>query len=184
MSCPRTRTQRHWRGICTANHLVIAQSALPSAALLVPQKSWNSTNSIILFPDCSGLPYYWNVETDMVAWLSPNDPTAVITKSAKKARGSGSSVTAESSRQCWSEPHCDFVFQQRAETKDMRRTTRSQTGSATERETESATGIERGRERGAMDGTETDGRWGETTLRLITRTKEVTSVSSFCQTKS
>ncbi|KAJ0064866.1 hypothetical protein NL108_017025 [Boleophthalmus pectinirostris] len=36
-------------------------------------------------PTC-GLPYYWNVETDMVAWLSPNDPTAVITKPAKKTK--------------------------------------------------------------------------------------------------
>lgn len=35
----------------------------------------------------SGLPYYWNVETDMVSWLSPNDPTAVITKASKKQRG-------------------------------------------------------------------------------------------------
>ena len=38
-------------------------------------------------PPCSGLPYYWNVETDLVAWLSPNDPTTVITKAAKKLRG-------------------------------------------------------------------------------------------------
>ncbi|KAG7270557.1 hypothetical protein CRUP_025159 [Coryphaenoides rupestris] len=37
-------------------------------------------------PTNCGLPYYWNVETDMVAWLSPNDPTTVITKSAKKLR--------------------------------------------------------------------------------------------------
>ncbi|XP_053480315.1 polyglutamine-binding protein 1 [Ictalurus furcatus] len=36
-------------------------------------------------PNC-GLPYYWNVETDMVSWLSPNDPTAVITKASKKQR--------------------------------------------------------------------------------------------------
>lgn len=36
---------------------------------------------------CSGLPYYWNVETDLVAWLSPNDPSAVVTKAAKKMRG-------------------------------------------------------------------------------------------------
>lgn len=42
---------------------------------------------LLLFSNCSGLPYYWNVETDMVAWLSPNDPAAIITKSAKKARG-------------------------------------------------------------------------------------------------
>lgn len=41
----------------------------------------------VLFSLHSGLPYYWNVETDMVAWLSPNDPTAVITKPAKKIRG-------------------------------------------------------------------------------------------------
>lgn len=39
-------------------------------------------------PTC-GLPYYWNVETDLVAWLSPNDPTTVITKSAKKLKESG-----------------------------------------------------------------------------------------------
>lgn len=36
---------------------------------------------------CSGLPYYWNVETDLVAWLSPNDPSAVVTKPAKKPKG-------------------------------------------------------------------------------------------------
>ncbi|XP_053705308.1 polyglutamine-binding protein 1 [Synchiropus splendidus] len=36
-------------------------------------------------PTC-GLPYYWNVETDLVAWLSPNDPSAQITKAAKKLR--------------------------------------------------------------------------------------------------
>ncbi|XP_052418508.1 polyglutamine-binding protein 1 [Carassius gibelio] len=37
-------------------------------------------------PTC-GLPYYWNVETDLVSWLSPNEPTAVITKAAKKQKG-------------------------------------------------------------------------------------------------
>nr|XP_061803534.1 polyglutamine-binding protein 1-like [Nerophis lumbriciformis] len=36
-------------------------------------------------PTC-GLPYYWNVETDLVAWLSPNDPSAQITKAAKKQK--------------------------------------------------------------------------------------------------
>ncbi|XP_061702294.1 polyglutamine-binding protein 1 [Syngnathoides biaculeatus] len=36
-------------------------------------------------PSC-GLPYYWNVETDLVAWLSPNDPSAQITKAAKKQK--------------------------------------------------------------------------------------------------
>ncbi|CAL8367260.1 unnamed protein product [Lota lota] len=39
-----------------------------------------------VFDPICGLPYYWNVETDMVAWLSPNDPTTIITKSAKKPR--------------------------------------------------------------------------------------------------
>ncbi|PIO38096.1 hypothetical protein AB205_0123890 [Aquarana catesbeiana] len=37
-------------------------------------------------PDC-GLPYYWNVETDMVSWLSPNDPTAIMSKSTFKHKG-------------------------------------------------------------------------------------------------
>uniref|UniRef100_A0A3Q0RW64 Polyglutamine-binding protein 1 n=1 Tax=Amphilophus citrinellus TaxID=61819 RepID=A0A3Q0RW64_AMPCI len=40
-----------------------------------------------VFDPACGLPYYWNVETEMVAWLSPNDPSAVITKPAKKIRG-------------------------------------------------------------------------------------------------
>ncbi|XP_022526361.1 polyglutamine-binding protein 1 [Astyanax mexicanus] len=39
----------------------------------------------VLDPTC-GLPYYWNVETDLVSWLSPNDPAALITKAAKKQR--------------------------------------------------------------------------------------------------
>uniref|UniRef100_A0A671VXM3 Polyglutamine-binding protein 1 n=1 Tax=Sparus aurata TaxID=8175 RepID=A0A671VXM3_SPAAU len=40
-----------------------------------------------VFDPACGLPYYWNVETDLVAWLSPNDPTAVLTKPARKIRG-------------------------------------------------------------------------------------------------
>ncbi|XP_041346526.1 polyglutamine-binding protein 1, partial [Pyrgilauda ruficollis] len=35
----------------------------------------------------SGLPYYWNVETDLVSWLSPSDPNSVITKAARRPRG-------------------------------------------------------------------------------------------------
>lgn len=38
-------------------------------------------------PSC-GLPYYWNVDTDLVSWLSPHDPNSVVTKSAKKLRAS------------------------------------------------------------------------------------------------
>lgn len=44
------------------------------------------TNWYKVFDSNCGLPYYWNVETDLVSWLSPNDPTAVITKAAKKTR--------------------------------------------------------------------------------------------------
>ncbi|KAL1763172.1 polyglutamine-binding protein 1 isoform X3, partial [Sigmodon hispidus] len=36
-------------------------------------------------PSC-GLPYYWNVETDLVSWLSLHDPNFVVSKSAKKLR--------------------------------------------------------------------------------------------------
>ncbi|KAL1785417.1 polyglutamine-binding protein 1 isoform X1, partial [Sigmodon hispidus] len=36
-------------------------------------------------PSC-GLPYYWNVETDLVSCLSPHDPNFVVSKSAKKLR--------------------------------------------------------------------------------------------------
>ncbi|XP_040008135.1 polyglutamine-binding protein 1 [Xiphias gladius] len=42
-----------------------------------------------VFDPACGLPYYWNVETDLVAWLSPNDPSAVLTKAAKKLRVDG-----------------------------------------------------------------------------------------------
>ncbi|XP_069603954.1 polyglutamine-binding protein 1 isoform X2 [Ranitomeya imitator] len=35
-----------------------------------------------------GLPYYWNVETDMVSWLSPHDPNAIITKCPSKQKES------------------------------------------------------------------------------------------------
>uniref|UniRef100_A0A8C3V0G3 Polyglutamine-binding protein 1 n=1 Tax=Catharus ustulatus TaxID=91951 RepID=A0A8C3V0G3_CATUS len=40
----------------------------------------------VIDPTC-GLPYYWNVETDLVSWLSPNDPNSVITKPAKRLKG-------------------------------------------------------------------------------------------------
>ncbi|KAL1765401.1 polyglutamine-binding protein 1 isoform X1, partial [Sigmodon hispidus] len=36
-------------------------------------------------PSC-GLPYYWNVETDLVSWLSPLNSNFVVSKSAKKRR--------------------------------------------------------------------------------------------------
>ncbi|CAN2389204.1 Polyglutamine binding protein 1 [Pristimantis euphronides] len=36
-------------------------------------------------PVC-GLPYYWNMETDMVSWLSPHDPSAIITKCSSKLK--------------------------------------------------------------------------------------------------
>ncbi|TNM86735.1 polyglutamine-binding protein 1 [Takifugu flavidus] len=42
-----------------------------------------------VFDPACGLPYYWNVETDLVAWLSPNDPSSVVTKAAKKVRAEG-----------------------------------------------------------------------------------------------
>lgn len=40
----------------------------------------------VLDPTC-GLPYYWNAETDLVSWLPPGDPNAVITKAAKRQKG-------------------------------------------------------------------------------------------------
>ncbi|XP_018580758.1 polyglutamine-binding protein 1 isoform X2 [Scleropages formosus] len=42
-----------------------------------------------VFDPVCGLPYYWNVESDLVCWLSPNDPSAVITKAAKRLREMG-----------------------------------------------------------------------------------------------
>ncbi|XP_040298077.1 polyglutamine-binding protein 1 [Bufo bufo] len=39
-----------------------------------------------VFDPICGLPYYWNVETDMVSWLSPHDPNAVITKCTSKQK--------------------------------------------------------------------------------------------------
>nr|DBA21319.1 TPA: hypothetical protein GDO54_017981 [Pyxicephalus adspersus] len=40
------------------------------------------------FASISGLPYYWNVETDLVSWLSPHDPSAIIIKSTSKQKES------------------------------------------------------------------------------------------------
>ncbi|XP_068921718.1 polyglutamine-binding protein 1-like isoform X1 [Petaurus breviceps papuanus] len=40
-----------------------------------------------VFDPVCGLPYYWNVETDLVSWLNPRDPSSVITKAAKKLKG-------------------------------------------------------------------------------------------------
>ncbi|KAM4609683.1 polyglutamine-binding protein 1 [Polymixia lowei] len=48
-----------------------------------------------VFDPVCGLPYYWNVESDLVAWLSPNDPTSVITKAAKKLRAEGADDRGE-----------------------------------------------------------------------------------------
>ncbi|KAI4800514.1 hypothetical protein KUCAC02_009656 [Chaenocephalus aceratus] len=45
------------------------------------------TNWYKVFDPACGLPYYWNAETDLVAWLSPNDPNTLVTKAAKKIRG-------------------------------------------------------------------------------------------------
>ncbi|XP_048343860.1 polyglutamine-binding protein 1 isoform X1 [Sphaerodactylus townsendi] len=39
----------------------------------------------VIDPIC-GFPYYWNIETDLVSWLSPNDPNSVITKAVKKVK--------------------------------------------------------------------------------------------------
>ncbi|GCC46273.1 hypothetical protein chiPu_0030563, partial [Chiloscyllium punctatum] len=36
-----------------------------------------------------GLPYYWNIESDLVSWLPPTDPAAVITRPAKKFKEVG-----------------------------------------------------------------------------------------------
>ncbi|MEE6521084.1 hypothetical protein FKM82_019127 [Ascaphus truei] len=40
-----------------------------------------------VFDPICGLPYYWNVESELVSWLSPHDPNAVITKAAFKLKG-------------------------------------------------------------------------------------------------
>ncbi|KAL7988192.1 hypothetical protein Chor_007111 [Crotalus horridus] len=41
----------------------------------------------VIDPICC-LPYYWNIESDLVSWLSPNDPNSVMTKAAKKLKNS------------------------------------------------------------------------------------------------
>ncbi|NXH15804.1 PQBP1 protein, partial [Bucco capensis] len=39
----------------------------------------------VIDPTC-GLPYYWNVDSDLVSWLNPNDPNSIITKAAKRLK--------------------------------------------------------------------------------------------------
>ncbi|XP_067408483.1 polyglutamine-binding protein 1 isoform X2 [Emydura macquarii macquarii] len=41
-----------------------------------------------VFDPICGLPYYWNMENDLVSWLSPNDPSSIITKAARKLKNS------------------------------------------------------------------------------------------------
>jgi len=48
-----------------------------------------------VFDPVCGLPYYWNVEIDLVSWLSPNDPASVITKPAKRLRAEGGEERGE-----------------------------------------------------------------------------------------
>ncbi|XP_048475851.1 polyglutamine-binding protein 1 [Rhincodon typus] len=45
-----------------------------------------------VFEPSSGLPYYWNIESDLVSWLPPTDAAAIITKPAKKFKEAGDSV--------------------------------------------------------------------------------------------
>uniref|UniRef100_A0A8C7A5W9 Polyglutamine-binding protein 1 n=1 Tax=Nothoprocta perdicaria TaxID=30464 RepID=A0A8C7A5W9_NOTPE len=42
----------------------------------------------VLDPTC-GLPYYWNAESDLVSWLPPSDPGAVVTRAAKGTWSTG-----------------------------------------------------------------------------------------------
>uniref|UniRef100_W5NC33 Polyglutamine-binding protein 1 n=1 Tax=Lepisosteus oculatus TaxID=7918 RepID=W5NC33_LEPOC len=55
-----------------------------------------------VFDPACGLPYYWNVETDLVSWLSPNDPNAVISKAAKKLKGTAAELQSDSKSQACS----------------------------------------------------------------------------------
>uniref|UniRef100_A0A671VZY1 Polyglutamine binding protein 1 n=1 Tax=Sparus aurata TaxID=8175 RepID=A0A671VZY1_SPAAU len=106
-----------------------------------------------VFDPACGLPYYWNVETDLVAWLSPNDPTAVLTKPARKIR-------------------VIFIFQLREEMKELRGSLRSQTESESGRETKSEKGNGKETERGMKGGKETEESSGEKTWPRTARTKE------------
>uniref|UniRef100_A0A8C0ID67 Polyglutamine-binding protein 1 n=1 Tax=Bubo bubo TaxID=30461 RepID=A0A8C0ID67_BUBBB len=57
----------------------------------------------VIDPTC-GLPYYWNVETDLVSWLSPNDPNSVVTKAAKRLKGGGQGESRKKKKRGWRSP--------------------------------------------------------------------------------
>lgn len=63
---------------------------------------------------CSGLPYYWNVDTDLVSWLSPHDPNSVVSKSAKKLRSSNAGELADTRV-----PRVFLQFSKRGQVKDQ-----------------------------------------------------------------
>ncbi|MGH0134459.1 UNVERIFIED_CONTAM: hypothetical protein FKN15_013547 [Acipenser sinensis] len=74
-------------------------------------------------PDNSGgLPYYWNIETDMVSWLSPNDPSIAVTRGPKKMKGRDRvdeemdpmdpSAYSDAPRQCFTPGSVDSQLQQ------------------------------------------------------------------------
>ncbi|XP_036602996.1 polyglutamine-binding protein 1 isoform X1 [Trichosurus vulpecula] len=71
-----------------------------------------------VFDPVCGLPYYWNVETDLVSWLNPRDPSSVITKAAKKLKGS---LEAEEKMDCGHEkPECSYERPERGYDKPER----------------------------------------------------------------
>lgn len=139
-----------------------------------PVAIYQASFTFILFI-CSGLPYYWNVETDLVAWLSPNDPSAVVTKAAKKTRGikKDSIVSFISTYQRLSPwpPFLCLCLQPREGRKELR-DTRSRTGTGSAKERES--GSETERESGMKGGT--GGGWDALTSHRTARAKEVSLI--------
>ncbi|CAG9767051.1 unnamed protein product [Ceutorhynchus assimilis] len=70
----------HWKGVATPDpkYLRNMQKLLAKYPLAL---NWTE-----IFDKGVGRYYYWNMETDLVSWLPPKHPKAILTKSAAKLR--------------------------------------------------------------------------------------------------
>ncbi|XP_076254111.1 poly-glutamine tract binding protein 1 isoform X2 [Rhynchophorus ferrugineus] len=72
--------ETHWKGILTPESKYMRNMQKVLVKYPLPN-NWTE-----VFDKGIGRYYYWNMETDMVSWLPPKHPKAVLTKSASKLR--------------------------------------------------------------------------------------------------
>ncbi|XP_030765396.1 polyglutamine-binding protein 1-like [Sitophilus oryzae] len=72
--------ETHWKGVLTPEPKYMRNMQKLLAKFPLPN-NWTE-----VFDKGVGRYYYWNMETDMVSWLPPKHPKALLTRSAAKLR--------------------------------------------------------------------------------------------------